>query len=113
MFSNTQHTVNGNVVREPFYKQGADGKQSFCSFRIAVNVEKEVAVFIPVKCFGYTADSCADLKKGSKVVVMGRNFLDSWTKEDTQEEVESIGIIADSVGIVTKTAGKKSTKEEF
>ena len=107
MYSNNSVWVNGNVVKDVYYGEAKEGKQSFCSFRVAVNTDKDSAFFMPVKCFGFTADNCSALKKGSRVLITGRMYEDSWEKEDGTE-VKSIGIIAENVGSIVVVK-----KEEF
>lgn len=92
--------VDGNLCKDVFYKKGEGDKKSFASFRIAVNTGKDEAVFFPVKCFGWIADYCKDLKKGDKVVVVGRHCEDSYEKDG--EKVVSIGITADIIGLVPR-----------
>jgi len=112
MYSNSGIWVIGNVVNDKvFYNKGEGDKQSFCSFRVAVQVEKDAAVFMPVKCFGFTADNCSDLSKGTKVLIVGRVYEDAWIKtegENAGKEMKSVGIIAENVGRVTV-----NKKEEF
>ena len=107
MYNSNSTWKIGNVTKDVFYKQGEGDKKSFCSFRIAVDVDKDSTVFFPVKCFAFTADSCADLKKGDKVVVVGRDYEDAWKKDDG-EEVKALGVVAECVGVVVRPK-----KEEF
>ena len=97
----------GNLVRDPEVRQSGEGK-SVCRFTVAINDgwgERKETSYIPVVCFGKTAENCGRfLAKGSKVAVNGRIKTGSYTKQDGTK-VYTTDVIANNVEFL-------STREE-
>ena len=107
-----QVTLTGNLTKDPYFKEGDNDKKSFLSFRIAVNTDykdTESVLFVPVKCFGYTALDSSQLKKGDRVVVTGRPYKDVWDKDEGEEVC--MGVSAEIVGKITRQKKTESDSE--
>ena len=103
-------TLIGNLGRDPEYRETTT---NVCKFTVAVTSgygEKQRTDWIPVVCFGKTADNCYKyLKKGSRVWVVGRIQTDSYEKEG--RNIYTTDIIASQIGFLT-TRDNSSTREE-
>ena len=94
-------SVVGNLTKDVSYHDAKDGKKSFASVRVAINCGKDQkTVFMPVKCWGYTADDSRNLKKGDKVIILGRLCMEEWAKDG--ETISEIGLIADNIGKIQR-----------
>lgn len=82
-----QHTIIGNLVRDPETGNTQGGTQ-YCRFTVAVNrrYKREggpEADFMRVTVFGGLAESCGRyLKKGKKVAVTGESQASAWNGQD-------------------------------
>ena len=97
-----QHTIIGNLVRDP--ETGVtQGGIKWCAFTVAVNKrgKENEAVFIRVTAWRALADSCGKyLRKGRKVCVTGESEAHGWIGQDgsaraqvelTARDVEFLG----------------------
>lgn len=74
-------SLTGNLTRDPEmgYSQGG---VAFTKFSLAVNSEKDKAIFINCVVFGKQAEFVAErIKKGDSVGVSGKLGIDSWEKD--------------------------------
>ena len=89
-------TITGNLGKDPEYRES---NTNVCKFTVAVTDgygEKQTTSWIPVVCFGKTADNCSKfLRKGSKVAVVGRIQTGSYEKDG--RKVYTTDVIADKV----------------
>lgn len=76
--------ISGNLGFDPDIKYLPSG-DAICNFRVASGwktKDKEGTEWVPVTAFGKLAEICGEyLKKGSKVLVMGRWTTRSWEKD--------------------------------
>jgi single-strand DNA-binding protein len=95
--------IEGNLVRDPTYKETAKGTP-VCTFSIASNrfyksgdnVEKEVS-FFDVETWAKLAEQCYNLgHKGRGVRVVGRLKQDRWTDGDGKAR-SKVAIVAEHV----------------
>lgn len=106
-------TLIGNLGKDPEYRQG---ENNVCKFTIAVT-ENNKTDWIPVVCFGKTADNCAKyLKKGSKVSVVGKIQTGSYEKDG--RKVYTTDVIARVIGFLStrdnsSLDGEKAVRDDF
>lgn len=96
--------IEGNIVRDPLYKETAKGN-SLCTFSIASNraykssegnLEKEVS-FFDVETWGNLAQSCTQNgSKGRGVRVVGRLKQNRWVGNDGKN-YSKVSVIAEHV----------------
>jgi single-strand DNA-binding protein len=95
--------IEGNLVRDPAYKETANGTP-VCTFSIASNrffkqdsgMEKEVG-FFDVESWSKLAEQCYNLgHKGRGVRVVGRLKQDRWTGSDGKAR-SRVSIVAEHV----------------
>ena len=76
--------ISGNLGFDPDIKYLPSG-DAICNFRVASGwktKDKEGTEWVPVTAFGKLAEICGEyLKKGSKVLVVGRWTTRSWEKD--------------------------------
>ena len=93
-------TLIGNLGRDPEYREATT---NVCKFSIGVTDgygEKKRTDWIPIVCFGKTADNCYKyLKKGSKVWVVGR--IQTGSYEGKNGKVYTTDVIASQVGFLS------------
>lgn len=100
----------GRLGKDPEYKEGQEGKRSFCRFSLATSEKykekKEITDWHIITTFGKQADWCKEnLKKGDLVLVEGklsvtfysnnryvtvqaRSIIPHWSKKEEEEESE-------------------------
>lgn len=108
--NNAPITIYGNVVRDPELLTLSNGSQKL-SFSVAVNYfftkdgEKvEQTSYFDVVAWRYTAENSANvLEKGIGVIVTGRLEQRSWKDEKTQENRYKTEIVADEIGVLTRS----------
>ena len=96
-------TLSGNLSRDPELRVA--GETPVCSFAIANNRKwksdgelKEEVTFIDVTVWGKQAETCcAQLRKGSQVVVEGRIKMEKWEDAATGLNRSKILITAERV----------------
>ncbi len=71
----------GRLTRDAETRHTKSGTQ-MTRFTIAVDRKKDEADFVPIVCFGRTAEVTADLAKGQMVAVDGRLQIDNVKGED-------------------------------
>jgi single-strand DNA-binding protein len=95
--------IEGNLVRDPTYKETAKGTP-LCTFSIASsrfykngeNMEKEVS-FFDIETWAKLAEQCYNLgRKGRGVRVVGRLKQDRWTDSDGKTR-SKVSIVAEHV----------------
>jgi single-strand DNA-binding protein len=111
--------IEGNLVRDPTYKETAKGTP-VCTFSIASNrffrqdsgLEKEVS-FFDVETWSKLADQCYNLgRKGRGVRVVGRIKQDRWTDNDGKAR-SRVTIVAEHVEFRPEfTQGETKAGEE-
>ena len=89
----------GNTTDAPKV-QKPEGKIAFADFSLAVSrgPEREVD-FFPVRVFDKLADAAAKIKKGDKLLVVGRIELNRYTPEDGQPRL-TVRVLADTVRFI-------------
>jgi single-strand DNA-binding protein len=109
--NNSPITISGNVVRDPEMLVLGNGTQKL-SFAVAVNhnytgkdgEKVENTSFFDVYAWRYLAENSANvLEKGMGVIVTGRLEQRSWKDEKTQENRYKIELVADEIGILTRS----------
>jgi single-strand DNA-binding protein len=109
--NNSPITISGNVVRDPELLTLGNGTQKL-SFAVAVNhsytgkdgEKVENTSFFDVQAWRYLAENSANvLEKGMGVIVNGRLEQRSWKDEKTQENRYKIELVADEIGILTRS----------
>jgi single-strand DNA-binding protein len=95
--------IEGNLTRDPTYKETAKGT-AICAFSIAANrfykngdnMEKEVS-FFDVEAWAKLAERCYNLgRKGRGARVVGRLKQDRWTDSDGKAR-SRVSIVAEHV----------------
>jgi len=96
----------GNITRTPELGYGQGSGKAYARFGIAVNKPKvkgdwageQVTEFYEVSCFGSLAEHVAEsLRKGQRVVVVGRGELEHWSGDDGTGRTTK-KIVAEAVG---------------
>jgi single-strand DNA-binding protein len=110
--------IEGNLVRDPVYRETAKGTP-LCTFSIASNrfykqgelLEKEVSYF-EVETWSKLAQSCCDLgQKGRGVRVVGRLKQERWN--DTDGKVRSkVTIVAEHVEFRPEAGVREAAVQE-
>jgi single-strand DNA-binding protein len=110
--------IEGNLVRDPVYRETAKGTP-LCTFSIASNrfykqgelLEKEVSYF-EVETWSKLAQSCGDLgHKGRGVRVVGRLKQERWN--DTDGKVRSkVTIVAEHVEFRPESGVREAAVQE-
>lgn len=81
MASHNNCTFSGNVGRDPELKTFQDGNM-VADFTFAIEERDQETMWITVKVWGKRATVIADyVKKGSKLIVTGRLYNETWEKE--------------------------------
>lgn len=85
----------GNVVADPDVKRY--DSSTVCRMRLAVDKDySEGADYLPVTCFGKTAEICEQyVREGKKILVKGRNTSGSYEKDG--KKIYTYEIIADNI----------------
>lgn len=106
-------TISGNLTRDAELRETAGGN-AIVSFTVAVNDRRKNAQtgewedcpnFIGCTWFGNYAKALShDMKKGTKVAVMGKLRWSQWEARDGSGKREKIEIIVDSLELLTRTA---------
>lgn len=86
--------IQGNLTRDPDYREFPNGGGSVCTVRIASTRKfnhngktSEDTTFVKVKTFGKLAMTCRQfLSKGAPVIFIGRLALDQWEKDGVQKQ---------------------------
>ena len=95
--------IQGNLTKDPDYREFPNGGGSVCTVRIASSRKyshngknTEETTFVKVKTFGKLAVTCRQfLAKGQPVIFVGRLALDQWEKDGQQKQ--EIYIAAESL----------------
>jgi len=83
MMSHNKVEIDGFVTRDPQVKETKSGK-SLCTFTLAMNHHSEAETtpkvsYIDIETWSHLADICVrNLKKGKKVMVIGKLRQDRW-----------------------------------
>ncbi len=111
--------IEGNIVRDPLYKETAKGN-SLCTFSIASNraykssegnLEKEVSYF-DVETWGNLAQSCTQNgSKGRGVRVVGRLKQNRWVGSDGKN-YSKVSVVAEHVEFKPVFAKKEKGLDE-
>lgn len=89
----------GNATRDAEVKQARESGNHYGDFRIAVRNRDDETVFFPVRCFGKLADSVKNIKKGSKLFVVGDLEISSFEGDDGNKRM-AFKVIADTYRIL-------------
>ena len=104
-------TLVGNLGKDPEYREGST---NVCKFSVAVQDgygDKKRTDWIPIVCFGKTADNCNKfLRKGSKVWVVGRIQTGSYEKDG--RKIYTTDVIASQVGFIDTTKEYTALKDD-
>ena len=95
--------VAGNLTRDPETKEVADGTVTTLGVavdhrnpRVAADAQQEVS-FFAVTAFGHLSKGAAGLRKGDRVVVVGRLKQGRWVADDGANR-SSVEIVAEDIG---------------
>ena len=111
-----QLTIIGNLTKDPELRHTQDGTP-VCGFTVAVNRMKTAnnqdpgADYFNVSAWRKLGENCGKfLAKGSKVAVVGRVSVRTWSKEDRHGA--SLEVAADSVEFLSSRVSDAPTPEE-
>lgn len=115
-----QLIIEGNLVRDPEYKEGLTGK-NLSTFTLAVNrltrnaageVQHE-AQFFDVEAWGGTAEfgKKNGFKKGDELRVVGRLKQNTWMDE-TGKKHSKLSIVAEHIDRLREVSRKPEVKKE-
>ena len=103
-------TISGNLTRDAEVRETANGN-AVVSFTVAVNDRRknpqtgdweDYPNFVPVTMFGnYPKAVAHDLKKGSKVAVMGKLRWSQWERDGQKRD--KLEVIGDSIEVMTRS----------
>lgn len=92
-------TATGNVTRDPEIKYSPNG-MAICKFSVASSHgkdDKKKTTFIDVVTFGEQGEAvCEQVKKGTRVTVIGRLQIEPYEKQDGTK-MKRVEVIADEV----------------
>lgn len=113
-------SFEGNIGTEPEIKFLANG-QGVCEFSVAVNQRKKVGdewkdvntTWYRVSVWGKLAESAVEMKKGSRVLVVGTLIGEAWEKDG--KSGFSLRVTPEQVApslVFTKTAHRQDSQED-
>lgn len=99
----------GNLVKEPDYRDFGNGNGGVCTLRLANSrkfvsngKEHEETTFVDCQVFGKTASTCRQyLSKGSEVIIEGRLHLAEWQTKDGQQR-QKLELVAENVQFLSR-----------
>lgn len=94
-------TLTGNLTRNAEVRYTNSGI-ALCQFGIAVSEKKgetEKTNFFDVKCWRSVAEGCAELTKGTPVIISGSLELEQWDDRQTGQKRSKVVVIASVVGL--------------
>jgi single-strand DNA-binding protein len=94
-------TLTGNLTRNAEVRYTTKGI-ALCTFGIAVSEkqgETEKTNFFDVKCWRSVAEGCAELTKGTPVIIAGSLELEQWDDRQTGQKRSKVVVIASVVGL--------------
>jgi single-strand DNA-binding protein len=107
--------LQGNLVKEPDFRDFGNGNGGVCTLRIANSREfsskgqkQEETLFVDVNTYGKLATTCRQfLSKGSEVLIEGRLHLDSWQNKDGKQN-QKLDIVAENIQFMSSRKGDQS-----
>ena len=89
----------GRITRTPDFR---DGQNPRCRFTVAIDGAKDKTDFVPVTCFGNTAQAVAQYTdKGHLVAIEGRISSGKYT-DDSGNTVYTLDVIANRVQFLSR-----------
>lgn len=106
-------TLTGRVATIPENKSSQSGL-SICTFRLAVSkVGKDEAMFVPIKAFGKTADTCSKyLVKGQEVAIAGELNIENYERNGQKLTWVEVNAGRVELGAKPKNADKNQKEEK-
>lgn len=105
-------TATGNVTRDPEVKY-TQGGMAICKFSVASSYgkdDKKKTTFIDIVAFGELGENvCENVKKGSRVTVIGRLQIEPYEKQDGTK-MKRVEVIADDVSTSLRFAQGASSQ---
>ena len=92
--------VLGNCTG-PASVERPEGKTAYADFTVAVNRNREVADFFPVRAFGRLTEGAARIEKGSLVLVEGRVEIDRFEPEEGEPRT-TVRVLADGLRLLQR-----------
>lgn len=106
-------TATGNVTRDPEIKYSPGGL-AICKFSVASSYgkdDKKKTTFIDVVVFGDQGEAiCDQVKKGTRVTVIGRLQIEPYEKQDGTK-MKRVEVIADDVSISLRFASNNASSQ--
>ena len=104
-----QAVIEGRLTEDAEKKTTTTGK-SVCNFTVATSSkfgEKEITDYHRCVAWGYLADDCASLQKGTPVYVRGKIHTSSWDDKEDGKKRYKTEIVAEVV--YSKVSAEKKT----
>ena len=103
-------TIHGNVTRDPELKY-TPNNMAIAKFSVASSHgkdDKKKTTFIDIVVFGDQAETvCEQVKKGTRVAVVGRLQIEPYEKQDGTK-MKRVEVIADDVAVSLRFASNTS-----
>ncbi len=107
-----EFTVDGFVGKDVQVRFGQSGT-AFTTINVAVSRKDRdefVSDWYTVRAFGDLAESCGMIKKGDRIIAVGRLQQGKWTDKNNVERV-SMELMADDIGVSVRA--KKDSSSNF
>lgn len=109
MFDLNQVILEGRLTDDPEHKTVGDNK-ALCNFSVATSSkfgEKEFTEYHRCVAWGYTAQDCQPLSKGTPVIVRGRLQTRSWDDKNDGKKRYKTEVVVDAV--YSRASAEKKT----
>lgn len=103
----TVHLI-GNTTHDAEVKQAKESGSRYGDFRLAVRSRNDESIYFPVRCFGKLGDSVRNIKKGTKLFVVGGLEISSFEGDDGNKRM-TFKVIADTYRILGN--GRRDTEK--
>lgn len=103
--------LSGRLVKDPDIKYNSNGT-AITTFTLAVRDREDHTDFIPIVCYGKTAENVANYKKqGDYIIVVGKIHQSKWETSDGQKR-SKLEIYANKIEfVVNKKENDENTTE--
>jgi single-strand DNA-binding protein len=92
-----QVIIDARLTFDPELRHTQSGKVT-ATLRLASNPSKNERLFIDAVCWDKTAElACEHLRKGSRVLVVGRLKMDEWEDKQTGEKRSKLVVVASTI----------------
>src|SRR5688572_1426980 len=89
----------GNVTHDGEVKQAKESGKPYGDFRLAVRNRQGESQYYPIRCFGKLAESVNNIKKGTKVFIVGELEISAYTDPEGKKQM-SFRMLADTYRIL-------------